>query len=397
VEYFEKGRYYQQQSDYVIRGSMSSVSLGSYVCRVGSPDREEMEQFIQAITRAAVLTAACMGGCMYGVDSLARAELALYQGDLGDAEALSREALRKAREQGQYEIENRALFFLLRICLSRGDYPGLQDALRQFENQLEQAEYQHRYTHYDIAIGWFRVQIGQPAKLASWLKNDFEESDLNTLANGWEILVKAKYHLTEKRCPAALAALESAGERNGPSVFILGRVETLALKAVCSYQLRDKEEAYGALREAWEQAQINGIVLPFMELGKDMRTLAEAAQKDRAAGIPPDWLEQVRLKASAYAKKLFALGEQFKPSDPKRNAPGVPLSRRELAVLTGLSQGLTREEIAKASEISVNTVKSVIRSVYNKLGAINRADAVRIATASGLWSGNEGGDDAGAG
>jgi LuxR family maltose regulon positive regulatory protein len=50
-----------------------------------------------------------------------------------------------------------------------------------------------------------------------------------------------------------------------------------------------------------------------------------------------------------------------------------------LNVLTGLSQGLTREEIAGASGISLNTVKSVIRSVYNKLGALNRADAVRIA------------------
>jgi LuxR family maltose regulon positive regulatory protein len=55
-----------------------------------------------------------------------------------------------------------------------------------------------------------------------------------------------------------------------------------------------------------------------------------------------------------------------------------------MEILTGLSQGLTREELAVASSISVNTVKSVIRSIYNKMGAINRADAVRIATAMGI-------------
>jgi LuxR family maltose regulon positive regulatory protein len=55
-----------------------------------------------------------------------------------------------------------------------------------------------------------------------------------------------------------------------------------------------------------------------------------------------------------------------------------------MEVLTGLSQGLTREEIAGLSAISVNTVKSTIRSIYNKLGAVNRADAIRIATALGL-------------
>jgi LuxR family maltose regulon positive regulatory protein len=129
-----------------------------------------------------------------------------------------------------------------------------------------------------------------------------------------------------------------------------------------------------------------------MGLGKYMRTLVEAAQKDRiwqesAAGIPAEWLEPVRLKAVAYAKKMFAITEAFAPRNSRKISgegvvPGAsPLSGREMDVLRGLSQGLTRDEIAKTSAISVNTVKSVIRSVYNKLGAQNRADAVRIATA----------------
>jgi LuxR family maltose regulon positive regulatory protein len=45
---------------------------------------------------------------------------------------------------------------------------------------------------------------------------------------------------------------------------------------------------------------------------------------------------------------------------------------------------MTQKEIAGSFSLSVNTVKSVIRSVYNKLGAVNRADAVRIAASLGL-------------
>jgi LuxR family maltose regulon positive regulatory protein len=127
--------------------------------------------------------------------------------------------------------------------------------------------------------------------------------------------------------------------------------------------------------------------MPFAELGKDMRALVSAALKDRATAIPRDRLEKIRNNAYAYAKKLFAVTEQYSPPLSRRLASSniaVSLSPRELDVLTGLSQGLTREEIAEASSLSLNTVKSVIRSVYNKLGALNRADAVRIATASGL-------------
>jgi LuxR family maltose regulon positive regulatory protein len=160
----------------------------------------------------------------------------------------------------------------------------------------------------------------------------------------------------------------------------------LALEAVCHYQLRDKKEAYRALEEAYTLAEPNGLYLPFTELGKDMRTLISAALRDRATAIPRDRLEKIRNNASAYARKLFAVGEYYKPPASKRAAgfAAVSLSPRELNILTGLSQGLTREEIAKVSNISLNTVKSVIRNVYNKLGALNLADAVRIATASGL-------------
>jgi LuxR family maltose regulon positive regulatory protein len=388
VDYFARARQYHAQSGFILTGPPTISSLSSFAILVSAPEKEETERYIQAITAAVPHIMASMGGCMAGLCELSHAELALYRGDFVRAETYARASLEKAREYCQYEIENRALFFLLRIDLGRGNVFGVREIIKQIDAQLNEAEYSHRYTYHAIVMGWFYVQIGQPDKLASWLKNEFEESDLNSLIHGFEILVKARHLLMEKRYPAAVAALEGGDAEHGPGVYLLGRVETLALKAVCRYQMRDKAGAYAVLREAWELAHPNGIFLPFMGLGKHMRTLIEAAQKDRiwkesAAGIPSEWLEQVRLKASAYAKKLFAVTEAFAPRDLRRiSGKGtLPLSGRETDVLRGLSQGLTREEIAESLAISVNTVKSVIRSVYNKLGALNRADAVRIATA----------------
>jgi LuxR family maltose regulon positive regulatory protein len=389
VGYFEKARQYHAQTGFILRGPMSNSTLGSFAILVGTPEKEDMERYIRAIAAAEPHVMATMGGCMAGIGDLARSQLALYQGDFVRAETYAGESLRKAREYHQYEIENRALFFLLRIGIGRGDISGIREIIKQIDAQLNQAEYLHRYTYHAIVMGWFYVQIGQPDKLASWLRNEFEESDLNSLIHGFEILVKARYLLVEKRYPAAIAALEGGEGEYGPARYIIGRVETLALKAVCRYQLRDKAGAYAVLREAWELSLPNGIFLPFMGLGKYMRTLIEAAQKDRiwmetAAGIPEEWLEQVRLKAASYAKRLFTVTEAFAHRDFRGIAGDgiLPLSGREMDVLRGLSQGLTRDEIAKTSAISVNTVKSVIRSVYNKLGALNRADAVRIAVAS---------------
>jgi LuxR family maltose regulon positive regulatory protein len=203
-------------------------------------------------------------------------------------------------------------------------------------------------------------------------------------------VVKAKYHFAEKHYPAALAVLKHRENKYGIWAFVMGKIVILVQEAVCHYQLHNKKEAYRSLEEAYNLAQPNGLFMPFTELGKDMRALVSAALRDRATAIPRDRLEKIRNNAYAYAKKLFAVTEQYNPPGHKSIAAGSladSLSPRELDVLTGLSQGLTREEIAEASNISLNTVKSVIRSVYNKLGALNRADAVRIATASGLLAG----------
>jgi LuxR family maltose regulon positive regulatory protein len=325
-----------------------------------------------------------LGGCALGLDDLSRGELAFFRGDLSGAEQMILRALNKARQGEQYEIENRALFYLLRINLAWGKHEAIQGLFKQLEAQLDKVHYLNRFTYHDIAGGWYYSQIGQPDKVVSWLKNDFEESGLNYIAYGLEILVKAKYHFAEKRFPAVLAVLESRQDRNSRWNFVMGRIEKKVLEAVCRYHIRDREGAFAALETAWKIAHPNALYMPFMEMGKDMRALAAAALKDGTSGLPPAWLEKIRRNASNYAKKLFTVAEQCRPAVRSRRDSGVALSRREREVLTSLSQGLTREEIARLSSLSVNTVKSVIRSIYNKLGALNRADAVRLATQLGL-------------
>jgi LuxR family maltose regulon positive regulatory protein len=385
AHYFEKSRYYFNLSPFEMKPPVSVFPLSAYICRVNSEEAGEMERCIEGLAATVVHVPAIMGGCTLGLDDLARGELAFFRGDLSTAEQFTLESIHKAREGNQYETENRALFYLLRINLARGNNEKIQNIFKQTEAQLSEQYYLNRFTYHDIVTGWYYTQIGQTSRLAPWLKNDFEESELNSLAYGLELLVKAKYHFAERRYPTALAVLESREGRNSRFAFVLEKIEKKVLEAVCYYHLRDKKSAFAALEAAYNLAQPNALYMPFIELGKNMRTLAGAALKDKTTSIPSAWLERVCRNASSYAQKLFMVTERYRqPEQTGKAANPAPLSRREKEVLTGLSQGLTREEIAGLSSISVNTVKSVIRSVYNKLGAVNRADAIRIATSRGL-------------
>ena len=61
-----------------------------------------------------------------------------------------------------------------------------------------------------------------------------------------------------------------------------------------------------------------------------------------------------------------------------------PLTQRETEVLTLLADGLPNKAIARRLEISDETVKFHLGSIFGKLGASNRTDAVRQALRRGL-------------
>jgi DNA-binding NarL/FixJ family response regulator len=60
------------------------------------------------------------------------------------------------------------------------------------------------------------------------------------------------------------------------------------------------------------------------------------------------------------------------------------ITNREAEVLELLAQGLANKQIAAVLTISEHTVKFHVSSIYSKLGATNRAEAVRLGARLGL-------------
>jgi putative nucleotidyltransferase with HDIG domain len=67
----------------------------------------------------------------------------------------------------------------------------------------------------------------------------------------------------------------------------------------------------------------------------------------------------------------------------KRNIDPSPLSNREVEVLKRLAEGKVYKQIALDLELSTSTVRTHLHNTYAKLGAVDRAQAVLIATERG--------------
>jgi LuxR family maltose regulon positive regulatory protein len=315
VRQFEKSCYYFRLSGYPLSGSVTVFTLAPNQCRVSVPDRGEIEKSLDAVEGTARYLSEVLGGCGYGLDDLCRGELAFARADVSTAEVFFFRSLAKARERGQYEIEHRALFYLLRIALFRGDLERIREYFARMESMLEKADFLNRYIYHDIYTGWFYVQIGLFEKAAPWLKNDYEESDLNSVAFGFETLVRAKYYLSEKRYHAAMTAMENRKSAYSLTGYLMGKIMADAINAVCRYRLQDKSGAVRALESAWDQAAPNGLDTLFIEMGRDMRALTAAALKEPFCRVPRDWLEKIHRAASVYAKKMSVVSEAYRPPE----------------------------------------------------------------------------------
>ena len=154
----------------------------------------------------------------------------------------------------------------------------------------------------------------------------------------------------------------------------------LVIEACIHYKMKDRKKAYSVLTEAYETAAPNDLLMPFIELGKDMRTLTAFVLKERIPKktLPRTWLEYVNRKAASYAKHHSHVIAKYRQISGISN--DFIISPREKDILTDLSHGLSRTEIATSRNLSINTIKMVITNIYNKLGAENMADVIRIAT-----------------
>jgi DNA-binding CsgD family transcriptional regulator len=117
------------------------------------------------------------------------------------------------------------------------------------------------------------------------------------------------------------------------------------------------------------------------EIGtSDLPTVAIGVEEGDFGGLLPNDTGPAQLDA---ALRAAAAGLIVRPPSPPQpgfaplpEAPSPVLTPREIVVLTALADGLGNKAVARRLGISPHTVKFHIESLFRKLGAATRAEAV---------------------
>jgi two-component system nitrate/nitrite response regulator NarL len=84
---------------------------------------------------------------------------------------------------------------------------------------------------------------------------------------------------------------------------------------------------------------------------------------------------------------LVGAVRRARPASSQGNLSVRPLSEHELRVLAQLARGFTYEDVACSLGVSINTVRTQVRAIYDKLDVSSRTEAVLLGMRLGLVRG----------
>jgi LuxR family maltose regulon positive regulatory protein len=237
-----------------------------------------------------------------------------------------------------------------------------------------------------------------------WLGTGAEEADAslahaialaapgeNMIATLRALGARALLHLELGDVPEArrlAAQARAVRDRHG-----LGEYSWAAMTSLAEGRLAERDgdlAAAGAAFERAAQLAERGHVTP--EIACAAIRLALVRATERRHDEARSYLRRARsaLDGAADAGMLVhALTAAERAAGPSRAGEGLTdgheeLTERELGVLRMLASSLTQREIASALYVSVNTLKTHTRTIYRKLDASSRVDAVARSRERGL-------------
>ncbi|MEU6255862.1 LuxR C-terminal-related transcriptional regulator [Streptomyces sp. NPDC047043] len=291
-----------------------------------------------------------------GIERLVLAAVAVERNELGRAQTLLDEvAALHSPPQDPVTAAVRAIV-TARLLLARGDTRAAVDAANPAVSAAVTSPWAE--SHEALVASAAELAAGHPEEAAELLRA--VPDDEPTCA-----VEAARLHLATGRPDAAIDLLDGvhSESRPGPAVD----VRAALVRAQVAEQAGDAVTASRLVAHALVDARRERLRRPFLETGPWIRPLLAMAPLQQLAR---GWLTP--------AAPSSGDGPQSR-TGPSPLVVVEGLSEREREVLRRLAQPMSTQEIAADLFVSVNTVKTHLKSVYRKLAVNRRNDAVRRA------------------
>lgn len=298
--------------------------------------------------------------------------------DLATAHAYLERAIALGKPWNSWESLVPGHLGLARIYRARGDWAAAYATLDELEALCRRVHMELLLPAVAVARVSLQLAQGDQEAAARWGANaDLRPDTAPDHFREGEALVFLRLLLAQQHLDdaAQLAELLLHAAETGERYHSV--LEILVLQAQLHAARGQLPEALRALERALTLAEPEGYVRLFVDEGEGLRGLL-ARLGDTGGAL------------QSYARALLAHFDTAQPVTPTSPAlhPAAPLpeplTERELEVLRYLADGLSNPEIAATLVVSLNTVKTHVKAIFDKLHVRNRTAAAARARELGL-------------
>ena len=301
-----------------------------------------------------------------GAEYVMQAEQHYNQGDFENADIVSHKAFQKAGIDRQTGSMICALFVQVRVALAQGDLAlarELLDEMRTMARTSRQGLYLHTI---DLCEGFLFAQLNQPNQVADWIGvGDFSAGRLLPPVLAYFNVIHGRVLLISGQERKALGLADYWADAAEHIPHCLSRIYTQIYRAAANEKLFRRNEALALLKQALNMALPDGMLMPFAENADLLLPLIEELGRDpELHGVAlriADLSKGVRQVRAALQESLNGVTDR------------VDLTAREREIALLAADGLTNREIAAGLNISENTVKTLLKRSFEKIGVSSRA------------------------
>ncbi|MCG6879338.1 MAG: LuxR C-terminal-related transcriptional regulator [Deltaproteobacteria bacterium] len=262
---------------------------------------------------------------------------------------------------------------LLRVMFSRGDLDAMRIIIRKAES-IARLNHMPPWITNQISAWKGRLYLAQgrlPA-VSQWARTrELNPARTPTFLQEMEYLVLARVLIAQNRLDEADTLLKRLFKEAEKGKRTPKMIEILVLQTLSYAANGHKSRAEAKFKRALILAEPEGFIRIFLDEGQQ---LAELLSK---------FLESEDEALVGYAKRIVSAFDPKKQSESE-GMLNERLSKRELEVLSLIKAGRSNQEIAEELFISLSTVKTHIRNIYEKISVHSRTQALIRAKELGL-------------
>lgn len=312
-----------------------------------------------------------------------------YSGEPDKALALFESNFETLKNYAVSEILIKVFPAIVRAYQQKNDYQKAQNVLLQVSYLAKQRNLirlQSCVLHEQVRALLLDSNSAAAQQLfeqATEIKDISDGIDVGVDAQAWEWARLAEVRLqiasgSVLKTEGVLQQLEARFLSQGRQLRLL---ETYLLQIQLAASLGNKKVALEVLETAFLLSLDEQLIQPFIDEGSNLVVLYRALESATQNSLIRTRCHSVIERVEAVSTSISAALNLSSGADTHSSQPDAltdPLSKRELEVLKLVAEGLSNRDIAEQLFLSIDTIKTHLKSIFSKMSVARRTQAVNL-------------------